>query len=227
MDTDALDAMLARTLDDRALSRGERRALGAVLEDLGLDERGRAIVRARAFEAARAALDDDRAREVIGWLEEVIRLSLGGQGPSRGGVAEAYFSPGGGCLERIVGLFRSCATADVCVFTIADDRIARAIRDAHERGAAIRIVTDDEKADDPGSDVHALARAGIPVAVDRSPAHMHHKFAIFDRRTLVTGSYNWTRSASERNQENFAVLDDPRLVAAYAAEFERLFRRFA
>jgi phosphatidylserine/phosphatidylglycerophosphate/cardiolipin synthase-like enzyme len=55
---------------------------------------------------------------------------------------------------------------------------------------------------------------------------MHHKFAIFDQRLLVTGSYNWTRSAAERNRENLAVTDDRRLVAAFREEFERLWRDF-
>lgn len=47
-----------------------------------------------------------------------------------------------------------------------------------------------------------------------------------DRRLLVTGSYNWTRSAAERNRENLAVTDDWRLVAAFGEEFERLWTEF-
>jgi phosphatidylserine/phosphatidylglycerophosphate/cardiolipin synthase-like enzyme len=39
---------------------------------------------------------------------------------------------------------------------------------------------------------------------------------------LLTGSFNWTRSASEVNQENVIVTDDPRLVGAFVTEFERL-----
>ena len=49
----------------------------------------------------------------------------------------------------------------------------------------------------------------------------------FDRRLLVTGSYNWTRSAARNNLENIAITDDPRLVEPYRDEFERLWERFA
>ena len=42
---------------------------------------------------------------------------------------------------------------------------------------------------------------------------MHHKFALFDGRRLMTGSFNWTRSASEQNEENLIVTADPVLVA--------------
>ena len=55
---------------------------------------------------------------------------------------------------------------------------------------------------------------------------MHHKFALFDTQTLVTGSYNWTRSAAKNNEENFVVLADPGLTASYSKEFEQLWEKF-
>ena len=67
--------------------------------------------------------------------------------------------------------------------------------------------------------------SGVEVVVDNTEHHMHHKFALFDRRILLTGSYNWTVSAARRNCENIAVTDDRRLVRAYGEEFERLLRR--
>jgi phosphatidylserine/phosphatidylglycerophosphate/cardiolipin synthase-like enzyme len=56
-------------------------------------------------------------------------------------------------------------------------------------------------------------------------AHMHHKFAVFDRKRLMTGSFNWTRSASEDNEENLIVTPDANLVAAFSARFEALWSR--
>jgi phosphatidylserine/phosphatidylglycerophosphate/cardiolipin synthase-like enzyme len=56
--------------------------------------------------------------------------------------------------------------------------------------------------------------------------HMHHKFAVFDAARLLNGSYNWTRGAADTNYENLVDTADPRLVAAFAAEFERLWNRF-
>jgi cardiolipin hydrolase len=55
---------------------------------------------------------------------------------------------------------------------------------------------------------------------------MHHKFAIFDRTYLVTGSYNWTRSAASYNEENIVVSDDRRLVSAFSGTFEKLWEKF-
>ena len=57
----------------------------------------------------------------------------------------------------------------------------------------------------------------MAVRVDRSPYHMHHKFAILDAATLLTGSYNWTRGAARDNEENLIVTDEPRIVNPFAS----------
>ena len=51
---------------------------------------------------------------------------------------------------------------------------------------------------------------------------MHHKFAVFDHSQVITGSYNWTRSAAEHNRENLVISHDPQLVEPYQRAFERL-----
>ena len=96
----------------------------------------------------------------------------------------------------------------------------------HARGVKVRIITDDEKSHDLGSDVDRLRAAGIPCKMDvGNAAHMHHKFALFDARRLMNGSFNWTRSASEQNEENLIVTADPVLVAAFTERFEWLWQR--
>ena len=68
------------------------------------------------------------------------------------------------------------------------------------------------------------AARACAVKVDDSPHHMHHKFALFDRQTLATGSYNWTRGAAEKNQENLVLLQDSRLIAKFSREFEKIWK---
>lgn len=136
-----------------------------------------------------------------------------------------HFSPGEACLGEILDCLRDAErTIDICVFTITDDRIARAIVEAHRRKVRVRIITDNDKANDEGSDIWNLERAGIDVRVDRSEFHMHHKFATFDGHSTLTGSYNWTRGAARNNEENLIVSSDPRLVGAFSKEFEALWK---
>jgi mitochondrial cardiolipin hydrolase len=141
------------------------------------------------------------------------------------GVNHAYFSPGDGCLNAILSGIQSVRSSlKICVFTISDDRITQAIRQAHRRGIQVRILTDNEKLFDRGSDIRELAAAGIPVRIDETPNHMHHKFALLDNQTLLTGSYNWTRSAARYNHENLIVTDQKNLVHDFSREFDRLWQ---
>ena len=220
MDADAIDRLLAPTLADRRLSRGERQALAPSLATLGPE----AVARAFALAKETLSTPDDRA--AVEWLEEVVALIARRPAPTSSSTAEAHFSPGDDCPRAIEGLLRrSRRSADVCVFTITDDRLAEALTDAHRRGVAVRIIGDDAKAEDLGSDIGRFERASLAVRVDRSPFHMHHKFAVVDGRTLLTGSYNWTRGAARDNEENLVIVDDPRLVAPFASAFQRLWEK--
>ena len=222
MDQEQLDRILRHTLDDHRLSRGERRVLKTTLLELDLDPRELAALRHRAFEIAREKLIDPESVAVVEWLEEAVKIMLP-QAPPRQPPSEAHFSPGDDCPGKITGLLRRARRKiDVCVFTITDDRISDAILDAHQSGVAVRIITDNDKAADRGSDVERLGRLGVPIRVDRTEYHMHHKFALFDGTTALTGSYNWTRSAARYNMENFIVTHDPRLVTMFSETFEQL-----
>ena len=75
MDIRELDKMLRQTLEDRRMSRSERRALREVLDEAMLDDDELAVARALAFSLARDADLDPRAKQVLGWLEEAIQHS--------------------------------------------------------------------------------------------------------------------------------------------------------
>ena len=224
MDRDRIAEILDQTLADKRLSRGERYALGEVFADLRMSEPERAGVRNLAFERAVVVLDGAEARTVLDWLGDVIKaLDNATRGEQeRQARPELLCSPGDTCWERICGLIRGTRSfLDICVFTITDDRITREIAAAHARGVQVRVISDDDKSLDRGSDIERLADAGVPMALDRT-GHMHHKFAVFDHRRVVSGSYNWTRSAASANHENIVVTDDPALAEEFLAEFERL-----
>jgi phosphatidylserine/phosphatidylglycerophosphate/cardiolipin synthase-like enzyme len=54
---------------------------------------------------------------------------------------------------------------------------------------------------------------------------MHNKFAVFDGRLAVTGSFNWTTSADSYNFENAVFISDPAAVARFAEAFERVWEQ--
>ena len=225
MNTEELDQALRATLDDGRLSRSERQALSEVLHEAPLEANRLAQLRARAFVLAKERTTDPRALEALDWVEDLVKLLAHVQEPSGAGTSRACFSPGESCLNTIVAeLARARKTADICVFTITDDRIARAILAAQERRVALRIITDNDKQYDGGSDVERLRNAGIALKVDETEHHMHHKFAVLDGVTLLNGSYNWTRSAGAFNEENLIVTSEPKLVATFSRHFAEMWQ---
>ncbi len=140
--------------------------------------------------------------------------------------SQAYFSPGETCRDAIIAAIKAAGRRiDICVFTISDNEITDAIIEAHKLNKRVRIVTDNDKAHDRGSDIHRLIELGLSVRFDPNKAHMHHKFAIVDER-IITGSYNWTRSAADYNYENIVISADPDLHAQFEREFEKLWEKF-
>jgi len=224
-----LREMLAQTLEDGQLSRSERSALRQILEHQQPGGPHLANFRHAAFDLARDVITPENSRRVLDWLEDVMRLLQPvATMSSPSNTAEALFSPGEECPRRIRALLQAAEQSiEICVFAITDDRLTSAILDAHRRGVRVRVITDDEKALDQGGDAGELADAGVDVRLDRSRYHMHHKFALFDRSLLLTGSYNWTRSAADSNEENFIVTGDPRFITPFANLFDRLWQQFA
>ncbi len=140
---------------------------------------------------------------------------------------KAYFSPGEDCRNAIIkNLKKAEKEVKVCVFTISDNKISTVLKDLHFKGIKIKIISDNDKQYDRGSDINYLKDKGLSIKIDMTDAHMHHKFAIIDRKILISGSYNWTVSAAEKNQENIIVTDQRDLIKAFNNEFERLWDKF-
>jgi phosphatidylserine/phosphatidylglycerophosphate/cardiolipin synthase-like enzyme len=75
-----------------------------------------------------------------------------------------------------------------------------------------------------------LEESGLDVRRDRIKGIFHHKFLIGDGRSagsraVLTGSYNFTMNATNKNQENFVVLRLSYVASAYQEEFDKLWAR--
>lgn len=219
---------LATSLDDLRLADEEKRELALILRENPPREDDLRRARNFAFELVRKQTNDPSLFALLKWLEGVVRILDNSRTPVTAAQQSACFSPGAACLEAIRTRLRNTRQhAEICVFTLSDDRISDEVLAAHRRGVAIRLLTDNQKEFDTGSDIGRLRDAGVAVAVDRTEAHMHHKFALFDGEWLLNGSYNWTRSASELNEENIIQSNDASLLKPFSDQFERLWAKLA
>lgn len=95
-----------------------------------------------------------------------------------------------------------------------------------KQGVKIRaIILDDEinRNDVFGLDFSKFIKSGgILFLSDKEHKFMHNKFCIVDNKKLITGSYNWTNYAEERNLENIIISDADNSIKGYNDYFEEL-----
>ena len=83
-----------------------------------------------------------------------------------------------------------------------------------------QAILDKSNRSDRYSSADFLARAGIPVRIDAAHAIAHNKVMIIDGETVITGSFNFTRAAQEKNAENLLVIHAPALAIRYAENWQ-------
>ncbi|MCP4131357.1 MAG: hypothetical protein GY754_10290, partial [bacterium] len=216
--TQQLIESFEKTFEDRIFSRPEKRALAQILREENPGKRQLDFLRSSIFDIARNNISGYENKAVLEWLETANKLLI--EKPQKQnspiGKSRVYFSPGNDCLEAIQDeLSKARKEINICVFTISDDRIANRIIECRKKGVHVKLITDDDKRFDTGSDIDRLSDAGIEVRIDRTSHHMHHKFTIIDEKLVITGSYNWTRSAAAYNNENILVTEEKTIATAY------------
>jgi phosphatidylserine/phosphatidylglycerophosphate/cardiolipin synthase-like enzyme len=139
---------------------------------------------------------------------------------------QVYFSPNGGCEQAVVDQVRQAAhTIDIAMYFLSSREIARALVRARQNNVQVRIVLDQGQEIESSSKSSYLVKHGFDVRYHMGFGLMHNKFAIIDGKALITGSFNWTRTAQERNEENLLVItDDDSLIRQYEQRFEYLWK---
>jgi phosphatidylserine/phosphatidylglycerophosphate/cardiolipin synthase-like enzyme len=135
--------------------------------------------------------------------------------------AQVLFSPGGGCTAAIVGeLDAAKSRILVQAYSFTSLPIAKALRAARQRGIDIQVILDKSQRSEKYSSADFIANSGIPVLIDESHAIAHNKVIIIDDQTVISGSFNFTKSAEESNAENLLVLRSPELAKRYTANWK-------
>jgi phosphatidylserine/phosphatidylglycerophosphate/cardiolipin synthase-like enzyme len=129
---------------------------------------------------------------------------------------QVYFSPRGGCAQAIIdALDGAQGTVRVQAYSFTSAPIAKALTDAKKRGVQVEAILDKSNNTDKYSAATFLLHASIPTYIDAEHAIAHNKVIIVDDHTVITGSFNFSRAAEERNAENLLVLRDRALAARY------------
>lgn len=215
-------AELEASIGDEHFSGSERKSVRSLVAKYQPNSHELGVLRSKVFDMANKRITAENYSFIMQWVEEASKALVVN---SKEVADEVYFSPGKACRATIlhqIGLAKH--SLDICVFTISDDFIADALVQAFRRKLKIRIITDNDKAADKGSDIRRFHEEGLAVKVDDTRHHMHHKFMVVDEKIALTGSYNWTRSAAKFNHENLLLTRDQSVVKAFMKEFQDLWK---
>jgi phosphatidylserine/phosphatidylglycerophosphate/cardiolipin synthase-like enzyme len=138
-----------------------------------------------------------------------------------------YFSDVDDVGQRIVAAIHATEhTLDAAMYDLTQPEIAAALEAARRRGVNVRVVVDEGQVREAYSQVPYLRSRGLAIRLSGGyrgeRSLMHDKFAVFDGRLAVTGSFNWTASAERYNFENALFVSDPAAVKRFEAEFQRI-----
>ncbi|MEO0293399.1 MAG: phospholipase D family protein [candidate division WOR-3 bacterium] len=149
---------------------------------------------------------------------------------------QVYFSPNGGAKEAILREIENAKnTIDVAMYILTDRELSNALVLARERGVTIKVLLDGKSAKEIEYSKHLfLKNKNVDVRLYEAPPSnyrkykgiMHNKFAIIDKKTIITGSFNWTHSAEELNNENLLIIkDEKELIKKFQHEFSKLWEK--
>lgn len=138
---------------------------------------------------------------------------------------KVFFTPGKDCERNIIKEIDKAKTIDIAVYSISNQNIVDSIIAAKKNGAKIRVITDRTQAKVKGSLVETIRSAGIPVLTNKKHKIEHNKFAVFDDKYIVSGSYNWTTNASMYNSENCNFFNQPN--KEYSQRFKYLWNLYS
>ena len=129
---------------------------------------------------------------------------------------QVYFSPNGGCTSAIVKEIDN-ATIEVPVqaYSFTSKPIAQALVNAKKRAVSVEAILDKSQKSAKYTSANFLANMKIPTYIDSRHAIAHNKIIIIDKETVITGSFNFSAAAEEKNAENLIIIKSKELASVY------------
>ena len=137
---------------------------------------------------------------------------------------DIYFSPDDGVLNAL-GLLLTNAEESIyfLAFSFTANELGTVVRQKKEAGLDVKGVMDEEQImSNAGTEFDPFQQKGVDVLIDGNPGQMHHKLFIVDEKIVAFGSYNFSRSAEESNDENLIIIYNPEIAKQFMLEFARV-----
>ena len=134
------------------------------------------------------------------------------------------FTPGEKCTDLIVKqIDEAKKSIYIQAYGFTSQPIIEAVANAKNRGLVVKIILDKvNETEQQGNGAKYLRSKNIEVLIDNKVAIAHNKIMVIDERNIITGGFNFTKSAQDRNAENvLIILDDSTVANKYITNWEK------
>lgn len=155
-----------------------------------------------------------------------VEIGAGEEKQERQVEVENYFAPEDEVAAQIISEIEGAQERiRFLAFVFTSDEIADSMLARARDGVMVQGVVESRSAEGEYSEYERLRVAVHDVLQDGNPYILHHKVIIVDDATVILGSYNFTASAEEKNDENLLIIHDPEVAALFVAEFGRVYEQ--
>lgn len=136
----------------------------------------------------------------------------------------AYFSPDNN-VEKIINsrIRKAEKSIRFMAFSFTSDLIGETMIEKFKKGITVEGIFERNGSGSEHSEYTKMLVEGIPVKKDGNWHQMHHKVIIIDEKIVITGSFNFSKNANIRNDENIIIIDSQVIAAEYIEEFRRIY----
>ncbi|MFH1409311.1 MAG: phospholipase D-like domain-containing protein, partial [Nanoarchaeota archaeon] len=139
---------------------------------------------------------------------------------------QVYFCPEDDCVTAIVAQLETAQhSIYFMIFSFTHDRIGTHLALAKERGVHVEGLMEKQQLSKYSMHKFFLQQ-DIPIVLENTGAFLHHKVFIIDEETIITGSFNPSQNAAERNDENVIIIKNREFAGRFLEEYQRLRTQF-
>lgn len=132
------------------------------------------------------------------------------------------FVPGENCEEQIVQqIAKAKRMILVQAYSFTSKPIVTALLAAHQRGVKVQVILDKSQLRQRYSQLAVLREHHIPVWMDMKPKIAHSKVMVMDGAVVITGSFNFSKSAQIANAENLLIIHDATTAQQYTRNWKQ------
>jgi phosphatidylserine/phosphatidylglycerophosphate/cardiolipin synthase-like enzyme len=133
------------------------------------------------------------------------------------GTIEVAFSPNNGATAAIIqALAEAQKSILVSAYSFTSKNIAKALLNAKKRHVTVKLILDKSQTYQKYSSSTFFSHQGFDLRIDVKHAIYHNKVIIIDDNTVITGSFNFTKAAENKNAENVLIIrGNPQLAHLY------------